>query len=286
MNFSNGITVTSLQELSDVMPNITGPTFRHHVTKDKNDIADWIRDAVKDNDLSDKIRAAKTTEEFVKILEEDKAKNNKLVDADDASEQPAATVQPASASVAISITSSATAPSAAAPSVALSAEQKPQINEQVSIQTSQNIASSAQPTLQAAAQAVTQSNPPLGIPTDIINESLLWKDLKNKIEQLDVDEKIKILEKSEQKYPADLNVKFSLALLYHKKKIYDQAERRYKEILQIYPTNTKAMYYLGGLLKSQKRYDEALAYLNNYAAIKRDDQKVNDLIAKINSHKK
>ena len=42
LNFNNGVAVASLQELSDVMPNITSPTLKHHVSKDKNDIADWV----------------------------------------------------------------------------------------------------------------------------------------------------------------------------------------------------------------------------------------------------
>jgi hypothetical protein len=39
------------------------------------------------------------------------------------------------------------------------------------------------------------------------------------------------------------------------------------------------------LLKNEKKYDEALNYFNNYMAVKKDDQKVKELIAKIWSRK-
>jgi tetratricopeptide (TPR) repeat protein len=77
LNFSNGVAIASLQELSDVMPNITGPTLKHHVGKDKNEIADWVRDKFGDVELGEKLRVCKTTEEFVKVITEDKSKNNK-----------------------------------------------------------------------------------------------------------------------------------------------------------------------------------------------------------------
>ena len=79
LNFSNGITVTSLQELLDVMPNITGTTFRHHVNQTKNDIADWISKEF-DNELAEKIRQSKTNEEYVKILEADKTNTKLFID--------------------------------------------------------------------------------------------------------------------------------------------------------------------------------------------------------------
>jgi len=258
LNFSNGITVTSLQELGDVMPNITGPTFKHHVTKDKNDIADWVRDAIKDNELSEKLRQAKTNDDYVKILSDDKAKNNKMIDAEDAvSPVPAAIAQETSAA-------------------------QPPITQQP-----EKSASTAQISPDNSPPPSIPQIPiaPTGMPTDVMQESLLWKDLKDKLEWLDIDKKIELLTKSEQKYPSDMNVKFSLAILYHKKKDYEQAEKRYKEILQIYPSNTKALYYLGGLLKNEKKYDEALNYFNNYMAVKKDDQKVKELIAKIWSRK-
>jgi tetratricopeptide (TPR) repeat protein len=70
-------------------------------------------------------------------------------------------------------------------------------------------------------------------------------------------------------------------MLYHKKKDYDKAEKMYKEILILYPKNTKALFYLGGLLKNQKKYDDALKYLNLYMEIKKSNPEVKELIHKL-----
>lgn len=243
MNFNNGVSIASLQELSDVMPNITGPTFRHHVSKDKNDIADWVRDKVGDSELSEKLRGCKSTEEFVKVLEDDKKANNKP------------------------FTPGAKGGEAAKKSAEEPDKESSKDSKQDSKQESQPVA--------------PQINPDTGE-----GESIAWNDIKPKLKALGSDEQIKLLEKSIKKYPEDINIKFPLALLYHKKKDYEAAERVYKEILELYPKNTKAMFYLGGLMKSQKRYDDALKYLNLYIDLKKTDPKVRELIKTLEEKKK
>jgi tetratricopeptide (TPR) repeat protein len=235
INFNNGVSVSSLQELADVMPNIAGPTLRHHVGKDKNEIADWVRDKFGDNELAEKLRACKLTEEFVAVLTEDKAKNNKPFDA---SKIGTAAVVPA-------------APVTVAP------------------QTPANV------------PITSQINPETGE-----GESIAWNDIKPKLKALSNDEQIKVLEKSVKKYPQDINIKFPLAMLYHKSKDYEKAEKIYKEIILLYPKNTKALFYLGGLLKNQKKYDEALKYLNMYMELKRNDPKVRELIHQVEAKNK
>jgi len=111
-------------------------------------------------------------------------------------------------------------------------------------------------------------------------ESVSWNEIKKKLTGLAPEDKIKILEKSQKKYPNDLNIKFSLALLYHKMKKDDLSEGVYKEILSLSPNNPKALYYLGGLMKTQKRYPEALEYFNKYLE-KNNDPKVASLVEKI-----
>jgi tetratricopeptide (TPR) repeat protein len=228
MNFSNGLTVTSLQELLDVMPNINGATFKNHVNQNKNDIADWIKNKVGDGALAEKLRQAKTTDEYLRILEEDKSKNNKPVEA---TPQPVA--QEASAASPLS-TSSSSQPSVSQPST----------------------------------------------PPETIEEVPSWKDLKAKIKTMDNDKQITTLEKTEKKYPNDTNVKFSLGLLYQKMHSYDKATQKFKEILDLVPNNTKALYYLGGLMKIQKNYASSLEYFNKYLTIKKDE-KINELVEKI-----
>lgn len=251
LNFSNGVTVTSLQELLDVMPNIAGPTFKHHVTQEKNDIADWIKKNFNDQELADKLRAVKNHEEYVKILEEDKLKNNKPISADKNAEK--------------------TVP-----------EEKKEADKESSKKESDK---------SGPDNAFTVQNPheikPSEIKTsemgtaDFFNdESSNWDEIKKRLSGLSSEDKIKVLEKSRKKYSNDLNIIFSLALLYHKVKKDDISEGLYKQILSMYPDNPKALYYLGGLMKTQKRYPEALEYFSKYLE-KNNDPKVSSLVEKI-----
>jgi len=266
LTFSNGVAVASLQELSDVMPNINGPTLKHHVTKDKNDIADWVLKKFKDNVLADKLRECKTTEEFVKALEEDKSKNNKPIDVEKLKEP-----SPPSSSVSPTVTP-------------VSSEQPPAQsaqNVQTVSSTSSGTSSSAPSSSQVSASVPQTPVTPQINPDTGEGESVAWNDIKPKLKSLDKNEQIKLFEKAVKKYPQDINIKFPLALLYHKSKDYDRAEKIYKEILELYPKNTKALFYLGGLMKSKKNYDDAMKYFNIYLEIKRNDPKVRELLKQI-----
>lgn len=234
LNFSNGLTITSLQELVDVMPNINGPTFKHHVTPEKNDIADWIEKNFNDKELADKLRTAKNNQEYVTILNEDKSKNNKPI----TEEKPA---------------------------------EKPSGKSENKVEGDHEEKKTETNTSAAQESAAVQSAD---------GESISWNEIKKKISGLATEDKIKILEKSQQKYPNDLNIKFSLALLYHKMKKDDLSEGLYKQILSLSFDNPKALYYLGGLMKTQKRYPEALEYFNKYLE-KNNDPKVASLVEKI-----
>jgi tetratricopeptide (TPR) repeat protein len=264
LNLSNGLTVTSLQELLDVMPNITGPTLKHHVTKDKNDLADWVKNAIGDALLSEKLRQAKTNEEYVKILEEDKSKNNTPVSS--------APVSP--------VVSSAPVSSAPVSSAPVSSPQNAAASSPASVVTSAVIADKVVADKIVSADNVSAKSE---IKDDVIQESLAWKEIKENLNKIDDIAKILLLEKSVRTNPQDLNILFSLALLYHKTKKYDLAEKEYKSILSIYPSNTKAIYYLAGLLKTLKRYEESLSYFNNYLALRPGDKKVKDIVDKIKS---
>ncbi|HYD03225.1 MAG TPA: tetratricopeptide repeat protein [Alphaproteobacteria bacterium] len=261
LTFNNGVGVASLQELYDVMPNINGPTLKHHVTKDKNDIADWVRDKFGDTVLADKLRLCKTNEEFVKTLEEDKTKNNKPFDP-----------------TKIAVAGAALAPVADKVAVVPPSPEAKQAEAAKADQTP----AAQQAAVQAAQTPVTpQINPETGE-----GETFAWNEVKSKIKSLSNDDQIKMLEKSIKKYSQDINIKFPLALLYHKTKQYDKAEKIYKEILELYPKNSKALFYLGGLMKSLKRYDEALKYFNIYMDVKKNDPKVKDLITKLEEKNK
>jgi tetratricopeptide (TPR) repeat protein len=260
LTFSNGVAVASLQELSDVMPNINGPTLRHHVTKDHNDIADWVKSKFRDDALAEKLRACKATEEFVKVLEDDKAKNNKPIDA--SKMKDGATSENISGDTLANTPEPAKQPPASASSPLTSA-------------------ASSSPSSGASSAPQAVINPDTGE-----GESVAWIDIQEKLKNMDNNERLTLLEKSVKKYPQDINIKFPLALLYHKLKNYENSEKMYKEILGLYPKNTKALFYLGGLMKAQRRYDDALRYLNMYMDLKRNDPKVRELVRHIEEKNK
>ncbi|MEM2115997.1 MAG: hypothetical protein QXD62_03375 [Candidatus Woesearchaeota archaeon] len=66
---SNGIRLHSLKELKEALLIIPSEVYNHHVTYDRNDFANWIRDIFKDYILAERIRKAENKEEAAKIIE-------------------------------------------------------------------------------------------------------------------------------------------------------------------------------------------------------------------------
>ncbi|HLC64604.1 MAG TPA: hypothetical protein VJI46_00600 [Candidatus Nanoarchaeia archaeon] len=66
---NNGPVVNNLQQLPDALRKMKNGQFAHHVNRDKNDFANWIRDVVGDAKLADEI--AKTTKKnaLINIIE-------------------------------------------------------------------------------------------------------------------------------------------------------------------------------------------------------------------------
>jgi hypothetical protein len=68
---SNGIIIKNLQELVDVLKVMDDNTFRSHVNEQKNDFSNWVRYAVKDEELANDIKGTKKREEMLNILEKE-----------------------------------------------------------------------------------------------------------------------------------------------------------------------------------------------------------------------
>lgn len=51
----NGPKINNLYELGEALENMKDTSFRHHVTPQKNDFSNWIRDVVGDHELAAKI---------------------------------------------------------------------------------------------------------------------------------------------------------------------------------------------------------------------------------------
>ena len=54
--FNNGVTVSNLWELKQALRIVREDIIAEHVNKDKNDIADWIENILKDKDLAKNMR--------------------------------------------------------------------------------------------------------------------------------------------------------------------------------------------------------------------------------------
>jgi hypothetical protein len=68
ITFDNGIMVSSLNELKDVLPNFDNSIFAIHVKEDKNDIADWASKEI-DPALGQKLKPIRNKLEMIKIVE-------------------------------------------------------------------------------------------------------------------------------------------------------------------------------------------------------------------------
>jgi hypothetical protein len=69
---SNGLILNSLVALEAALNEMDKVVFSHHVTKDKNDFADWVEQVLGDSDCAEALRKSKTEKSahscLVKVL--------------------------------------------------------------------------------------------------------------------------------------------------------------------------------------------------------------------------
>ncbi len=56
---ANGQPIKNVKELADVLEHLADDVFRHHVTDDKNDFANWVQHVFEDVDLAKEISGTK-----------------------------------------------------------------------------------------------------------------------------------------------------------------------------------------------------------------------------------
>ena len=66
---ANGSVIRSLYELSDALKVMDDELFKKHADETKNDFAKWVKDALKNEHLAEKLNKAKTKKEMIEILE-------------------------------------------------------------------------------------------------------------------------------------------------------------------------------------------------------------------------
>ncbi len=69
ITFDNGMMISSLKELKDVLPSLDDSVFAMHVNDEKNEIADWVEKQI-DPALGGKMKKVKTKEDIIKLVDE------------------------------------------------------------------------------------------------------------------------------------------------------------------------------------------------------------------------
>jgi hypothetical protein len=64
----NGKPVKNIRELADVMEELEDQVFNYHVTPEKNDFANWVKDIFKDIELAEKLAGAKDKKHMQLVL--------------------------------------------------------------------------------------------------------------------------------------------------------------------------------------------------------------------------
>ena len=65
---SNGMKIKNPIELAESLRTMSNKVFEHHVNFHKNDFSNWIKHAIKDNELADNISKARSKNEMIKLI--------------------------------------------------------------------------------------------------------------------------------------------------------------------------------------------------------------------------
>ncbi len=69
-HLQNGLDFSSVRELSVELKHMSDEVFRHHVNRQKNDFAIWIRDVFGDKELANKIKSTTSKNKIAKLIGE------------------------------------------------------------------------------------------------------------------------------------------------------------------------------------------------------------------------
>jgi len=58
-----GHKIKNVKELAEILENVDDEHFNHHVTEDKNDFSNWVRDIFEEHTLADQLKKAKNKEQ-------------------------------------------------------------------------------------------------------------------------------------------------------------------------------------------------------------------------------
>jgi len=67
-NLHMGTSIKNLQELAEALEIMDDDAFKHHVTKDKNDFSNWVKNVIYDVDLSKDLFNAKSRKKAFDVV--------------------------------------------------------------------------------------------------------------------------------------------------------------------------------------------------------------------------
>lgn len=65
---NDGRNLKSLNELSEALVNMAPETFLHHVTPERNDFHNWVKEVIGDKKLANDLKRAKSKEQASKMV--------------------------------------------------------------------------------------------------------------------------------------------------------------------------------------------------------------------------
>ena len=65
---NNGPVLKNIEDLKESLLTMSKETFSYHVNKEKNDFASWIKEALEDSTLANKLAKAKTLKSTIKAI--------------------------------------------------------------------------------------------------------------------------------------------------------------------------------------------------------------------------
>lgn len=240
--FANGQQVTTLQEFIDVLPSIGPAEYAKSVNKDKNDIADWLKTKFGVPELAEKIRPIIDHDELLAAIDYEVKKPMKIKEIPKPQSSP-----------------SQSAPQAAPqPAPLQAAALPPQVLAQKTTESQLNleerkIEANNSKTLEqkVESKSVEVNQTPISKKEDITvisSNKKTWKEIKPEYEKILLStDKIKFLLLQENNLPSEPNIKYALAIEYHKLKDYKNAESKYLSTLSLLPNNPKVLGYLNAV---------------------------------------
>lgn len=67
---NNGPILKNLEDLKNALKKISEETFKYHVSKEKNDFANWVKNVLGDKVLANKLARIRTIKTMIKTVEE------------------------------------------------------------------------------------------------------------------------------------------------------------------------------------------------------------------------